>query len=157
VSGAEDFARLARRLQEAGETGLRRELREAVNDSVKPFEREVSAAEYLKPYLPDPYAEVLSADMRVSTRQRASTVAYGIAVVLQGRLHKREVQRLNRGTLRHPVFGRPDRTRKEWAWRTQTGGMRPGFFDVAAEAAKPGIRDDIQAAMQRVSGKITRG
>lgn len=157
MAGAEEFARLARRLKDAGETGLRAELTRAVNDAAKPFARQVSDASYLYPYMPNRYADVLAADESVSTLKRTGLSVYGVAVRLQGRRHRRQVQTLNRGLLRHPVFPRSDEGRDQWTWRTQTGGMKPGFFDDAIREHVPQIRDDIQAAMGRVAGKIAHG
>jgi hypothetical protein len=148
VSDAADFARLAQRLKDAGETGLRRELTQAINDSVKPFADEINAAEYLRPYMPDRYAETLAGDLRVSTVKQASASAYGVSVKVQGRLHRRQVQTLNRGLLRHPLFGERER------WFTQTGGMKPGFFDDATAAAKPEIRQQVIDAINSVADKI---
>lgn len=151
MAGAEDFARLARRLKDAGETGLRRELGKAISDAVKPFEATISAAPYLYPYMPDRYADVLAADLRVTTTRHAGATAYGVAIKVQGRLHNRQVQRLNAGVIRHPVFGDNEN------WKTQTRGMRPGFFTDATKAAAPGIRAKVTAAVHDVGQKITGG
>lgn len=155
MSDAEDFSRLARRLRDAGETGLRRELRQAISDSVKPFADGISAPGYLKPYMPGRYADVLAGDMRVTASQRASAAAYGVSVTVRGRLHRRHVQALNRGLLRHPVFARGPR--QDWAWRDQADGMRPGFFDDATRAAGPEIRQHVIDAMHAVAAKIAKG
>jgi hypothetical protein len=159
VSDAEDFSRLARRLKDAGETGLRRELRNAINDAVSPFADAINGLEYLKPYMPDRYAGVLAGDLAAVTRQQASPRAYGVKVTVRGRRKARQVQTLNRGFLRHPVFPRNDMPRDEWTWRTQGGpakpaGMRPGFFTNAVEAAKPEIRRQVTSAMQAVAKKV---
>lgn len=157
VSGAEEFDRLARRLKEAGETGLRRELNKALNDAAEPFAKDINAAEYLKPYMPDHYAEVLAGDMRVSTVKRSSAAAYGVAVRVQGRLRRRQVERLERGQLRHPVFARSDIDRRDWRWKTQEGGMKPGFFSDATKAAAPEVRQQMIDAIRTVEKKITKG
>lgn len=158
MAGAEEFARLARRLKDMGETGLRAELTRAVNDAAEPFARQVSNASYLYPYMPNRYADVLAGDERVSTLKRTGLSAYGVAVRLQGRLHRRQVQTLNRGIIRHPVFARSDLLpRQDWTWVTQTGGMKPGFFDDAIREHVPQIRDDIQAAIRRVRDKLANG
>lgn len=158
MSGAEDFDRLARRLKEAGEKGLRAELNRALNDSVKPFAKEISAVEYLKPYMPDRYAEVLARDLGATTVKRSSAATYGVAVKVQGRVHRRrQVRLLNRGLLRHPVFADSDIDRRDWEWKTQTGGMVPGFFDDAVKAAAPEIRQQMINAIQAVEQKVAKG
>lgn len=149
AAGAEEFAALARRLKAAGEVELRRELYKAISDAVQPVAREVSAYSYLAPYVPDPYAAVLSKDMRV-TVSRLTGAEPAIRLVAQGRRKKRKLRRLNEGFLTHPLFGSREH------WFTQSGGMRPGFFTDAAKLAAPGIRREILAAMHRVAAKATR-
>src|SRR5947207_154889 len=68
---------LSLRLREMGKEGkgLQRELYRAINDSVKPFEVEISAAEYLKPYMPDRYAAILAGDLSVTAVKRGGQQA----------------------------------------------------------------------------------
>jgi adenylosuccinate synthase len=157
MSGADDFARLAKRLKDAGETGLRRELNRRLNDAVKPFARDINAAEYLYPYMPNHYADMLAGDMKVTTTKRATGYAYGVAVKVAGRMHKRAVETLNRGILRHPVFAGSEIDRRDWKWVTQTASMRPGFFTDAVKEAAPEIRREMEDAIQIVADKITHG
>jgi hypothetical protein len=157
LAGAEEFARLARRLKDAGETGLRRELGNAINDAVKPFGATVSAAPYLRSYMPDHYADVLAGDLSVRATKRASATAYGVAIRVAGRLRNRQVERLNAGILRHPVFERRGTERHDWDWVDQADGMKPGFFTDATKAAAPEIRAEVLGAVRDVAQKIAHG
>jgi hypothetical protein len=149
---------LSLRLREMGKEGkgLRRELFRAINESVKPFSVEISSAEYLKPYMPDRYAVVLADDLKVTAVKRTGQRA-SVSIRVKGRQHKRQVQMLNAGFLRHPVFARRGTPRSTWHWPKipQTGGMRSGFFSDAAHRAAPGIRAEVQKAMDEVGKKIT--
>ena len=152
--GPQQLRDLSVRLKAMGKEGqgLRRELYRAIDEASKPFARKVTAADYLYPYMPDRYADVLASDMKVTAQKRGGERA-SVALKAQGRLHRREVQRINAGLLRHPVFARG--LRADWAWKSQIAGMRPGFFTDAAREAAPGIRDRVAQACHDVGRKIT--
>lgn len=145
---AEDFAALSRRLKDAGETGLRRELYKAINDAARPLAREISRDSHLRPYMPNRYAETLSKDLAVTVSKLTGSDP-GVKIRAKGRAKERHVKRLNDGVLMHPLFG--DRER----WFLQFKRMKPGFFDDPANAAQPDVRDAILAAMHDVAEKIT--
>jgi hypothetical protein len=149
MSGADDYAALARRLKEAGETGLARALRKALKDAADPITSEISDPGHLKSYLPDRYAATLAADIRVTTLQRGSIRSPGVRIQAAGRQKKRKVAKLNDGVITHPLFG----DRKEWFH--QLRGMRAGFFDDPCQKSGPQVRDKILAAMRDTAAKIT--
>jgi hypothetical protein len=145
---------LSLRLRDAGKEGqgLRRELYKAISKAAEPLAREISSGEHLRPYLPDRYAAVLATDLAVTAVKRGGERA-SVSIRAKGRTRKRKVQELNAGLLTHPVYARGPRD--TWTWKTQTGGMRPGFFSVPVREAAPGIRDEVQKAMETVAAKIT--
>jgi hypothetical protein len=149
ADGAEQFAALSRRLKEAGETGLRRELYKALNEAAKPITREIRDPAHLRPYMPDRYAETLAADIRVSTVQSGSTRNPGVRIAATaGRARSRKVSQLNDGVLHHPLFG--DRER----WYPQLRGMKAGFFDDPCKQSGAQVRDKILGAMAATASKI---
>ena len=150
AAGAEEFAALARRLKEAGETGLRRELYKAIDEAAQPLAREIGSVSHLKPYVPDRYAAVLASDLAVTTSKLTGRNP-GVRLIAKGRVRKRKVQLLDSGAIQHPLFG--NRTR----WFTQRDGVKAGFFTGPAERSAPRIRAVILAAMHDVAGKITKG
>ena len=152
MSGAEDFAALAKRLKDMGETGLQRELSDGIDAAVAPFEEIVRDPFELYPYMPNQYVDVLVADEKVSVVKRSSRVLYGVSVRVQGATRDRQVRSLEAGYIRHPVFGRMSKP-----WVTQFKGMKEGFFHHAVEQAIPQIRRDVQAVMTRVAEKVTHG
>ena len=155
VTGAADFAALSARLKEAGATGLRRELYRAISKAGDDLAKEISSVEHLYPYMPDPYARVLAADLSVKVYKRGGKDAQ-VTLRAEGRTHKRKLVQLNdRGILVHPVFG--GAIRKDWTWRAQFSHVRQGFFTDPVERCAPAVRDRILAAMRDTSRKITTG
>ena len=155
VTGTADFAALSARLKEAGATGLRRELYKAISKAGDDLAAEIASPQHLYPYLPDPYARVLAADLSVKVYKRGGANAH-VTIRAEGREHKRKLVQLDeRGVLVHPVFGGP--IRKDWTWREQFSHVRPGFFTDPCENAGPQVRDKILAAMRETARKITTG
>ena len=151
ATGADEFAALARRLKDAGETGLRRELYKAISDAAKPLGPEIRAG--AARYMPDPYAAVLAPDLSVTVSKLTGRDP-GVRLVGAGRTKKRKTRRLNEGYLTHPLFG--DREH----WYTQGphgGGMRPGFFTDPVEKSAPRVKAAIIAAVEDVARKLTAG
>jgi hypothetical protein len=99
--------------------------------------------------MPDRYAAVLAADIKVATLQRGSIRNPGVRIEASGRQKKRKVARLNAGVITHPLFG----DRQEWFH--QLRGMRAGFFDDPCEKSGPQVRDQILKAMHDTAAKIT--
>ena len=154
---AVEFEALARALTEAGETGLKRELYQALNDAAKPLGDEIQGTPNLDDHMPDAYVPSLARDLRVTTRKRADV---GVTLVASAPTFRgsrgRQVIRLNQGIIGHPVFGRRSKVNaRRWAsWEYQTGGMRAGFFDDPVSRAGPQVREQVAAAVRRVRDKI---
>src|SRR5258707_12676053 len=119
TAGASEFAALSRRLKDAGEDGLRKELYKAIRAAGEPITREIKDVLHLRPYMPDRYADILAADISVSMFQRGSIRSPGVTIAARGRLKKRKVVRLNQRVLTPPLLGNRERR------FTQTEGRRP--------------------------------
>jgi len=107
--------------------------------------------------MPDRYAEVLAADLSVRTFKGTASGGARVAIFVKGRNHDRQVTVLERGFIRHPIFGRDSVPRRDWDWWTQAKAMTPGFFSDAVKAAGPQIRGDVLAAMHVLARRIERG
>ena len=155
ADAATEFQALANALREAGETGLKQELYTAINDAAKPLAAEIQNITHLRADMPDRYADVFASSLKVSTYKRATGETPGVTLVATaptvGR-GGRKVRQRDLGTLTHPVF--PTGPRTSWRWRTQTGGMRPGFFSGPVEKSGPLVRDAVAEAVRRVRDKI---
>jgi hypothetical protein len=154
---AQRLRELAVRLKAAGDEGkgLRRELMRQLDAAAQPLTRQIASLAHLKPYLPDPYAGILSRDLSVGA-QKIFASNPRISIRAKAREHRRRVRLLDDGFINHPVYARGPRRRWNWV-NGQTGGMRPGFFSEPCEQATPQIREHVLAALTETDRKITSG
>jgi hypothetical protein len=154
--GREQLRIVAAKLKEAGNEGkgLKRALQKNITKAAEPLAAKIASVEHLKPYMPDPYAAVLAADLGVKVANRFAGGNPAVQVRAQAREHKRKVARLDAGTINHPVYARG--ARRDWTWsNNQTGGMKAGFFSHACRDATPQIRSKVLQALTETAGKIT--
>lgn len=146
---ASELEAIARRLRFIGDGELTRELRRAISDAAGRVPDDIRAG--LKPRLPDPYAEVLDADLAFSIRQRASDRDPGVTLRATTRSgQRRRIRRLDQGILAHPLYGH----RKRW-YNQGEPSVQPGWFSGPAEAARPRVREEIKQALRDVAAKAT--
>lgn len=147
---------LSARLKEAGDEGkgLRRGLMKQINEAAKPLAQQISDPAHLRAYMPDRYADILAAEIRV-TAVKSFARNPGVSISARTRREKRrKVYHLDLGLINHPVFARGPRG--HWTWvNNQTGGMRPGFFSDPCEDAKPKIREQVLKAITETGARIT--
>ena len=105
IEGADKFGRLARALKQVGDKELRTELYRGINRSVKPLTEAVKKE--TSSYFPRRYAFELAKTLRVRATRRAgrnpSIRLRGTAKTPRGK--ERDLASLNRGRLRHPLYG----------------------------------------------------
>lgn len=145
VLGADQFAALSRRLREASDRGLQRELFAALNRASRPAREKVLAD--LPAYLPDPYAEDFGPTLRMRTSGRSGRNA-GIRITAKaaGPRKERYIGPLNEGLLRHPLFG----MRRYW----YAQDVHPGFFSEPITESAPVIRQELIQAMETIASQI---
>jgi hypothetical protein len=141
VTGAEQFAAVAKRLRAAGEEGkgLQKELQAAISKEAKPAGRYVAASAGSN--LPHrgglgyavAGANISVAVQRTSVRMRLKTKGWDLAA-------------MDRGRLRHPVFGNRE------VWVTQK--IRPRLFTVPFQKSAPRVREQIVKAVDDVAKRI---
>lgn len=133
-------------LRETADKELRKELYAGINRAVKPLT--VTLKGSTRQFLPDRYAAELSRSLRVRTNRRAGrnprVRLVGSAKTPSGK--ERNLTALNRGVLRHPLYG--DRR----YWFDQSDGVRPMFWD------KPltDNADEVRQVLVHVLNDITR-
>lgn len=145
ITGGAELARVAARLREAGEVGLRRKLKRAATDSVTPLKRAVVAG--LPGYLPNRYAGVMAGALRFRTTNESEGVR--VAVTAKGRRKQRAVPAINAGVLRHPVYG----NRKRWVAQP----VKHGFVTEPIKHGRSKVERRISHAMEEVAEKIAHG
>lgn len=99
--------------------------------------------------MPDRYAGLLTRDLKVSTSVRFSGSAPGVTVSVSaptGGPQGRDVSRLERGQLSHPLFG------DKHHWYRQS--VTRGFASKPVKAARPAIVREIDDELAKVSRDV---
>jgi hypothetical protein len=152
VEGIEGLASLARDLKAAGEKGLTKELRAGLQRSTRPL-KEAARAGALE-YLPASggLADEVAASKLTS---RASLLGRNpsLKIVAAGRPNaegrKHDLDAMDRGRLRHPLYGR-----RHARWYTQL--VRPGWFSESLQKRAPAVRQEIEKAVGQIVDKLGR-
>ena len=137
INGADQLARLAAALKEAGAKDLQRELGKGLNRAVKPLKENIrrSAEETL------PQRGGLAADIaavKLSTRRPNSKRGTGLRIVGRGRY---SLYHLDQGIVRHGAGNR-------------TQAIPPGWWTKPTDDTAPAVRREVEAAMAEVAKKI---
>jgi hypothetical protein len=158
VTGYNELSRLGFRLREAKNVELTRELRKGLRDGLKPLSAQIRAQ--APDHTPKGYEATFARSLKFSTK--VSTVGTGagvdFSVTATGKSNPRQIREINRGRLKHPVFGRRRRTRhglvsNPWVWQA----VKPGFFDNPVRENFNAMRAAMREAIHQVAEKITRG
>jgi hypothetical protein len=145
IQGADQLAKLAKQLREAGAKDLQRELGKAINRALKPVKADIrQSAQETLPKRGGLAAKV--AKSKVTTRRRTSQKAAGVRVVATNTV---SLYHLDKGQIRHRKGGDIN------AGKVQP--TTPGWFTKPTEAAAPEVRKELVAAMDEVAKKIVRG
>jgi hypothetical protein len=147
---AAELEALAFRLRRAGDTELLREVTKAMRNAVVPVQAEIRAG--LAPHLPNRYAAVLAADVRLGVNVRTGDRDPGVALTGQALGKGRRLRTLDAGRLTHPLWG----DREHW-YTQEEPSVQPGWFTGPAEAAGPRVRAGIEKALQDVADRAARG
>lgn len=143
IRGSEELRRVAAELKDIGDGQLRRDLLRGIRDATKPGIEAVrqSAREKLP--------------KRGGLADRVASQGYAVRTSAAGRSAKVSVVgkgmkglgRIDRGQVRHPVFGGD-------TWVTQN--VPPGFFTEPLERRVPNIRDAIEGVIKDIEHQIDR-
>jgi hypothetical protein len=145
-AGSRELRELARRLKAAGRNDLRKEVLRGIRESNKGTIRKVRAnAEATLPKRGGLAA--LVAKSKIATRTRISGTNIGVKI--RGTEKATNLNRLNYGKLRHPVFGNRS------VWKEQT--VKRGWFSEPIRDDIPHILASIKRVVAEVNAKIERG
>lgn len=145
VRGSDELTTLARRLKDAGSGDLRKELLAGIREAGKKVIPEIREAAQDTLPRSGGLAERVASQAYAT---RTSLALSGAKVSIVGRGMK-ELGDIDRGRLRHPVYGNRD------TWSQQA--VKPGFFSVTIAKRAPLIRKDIENALDDIAHKLTRG
>lgn len=149
IKGADDFARLARDLRAIDDKELRREFYAGINRATKPLKADAKAS--ARRDLPKRGGlNEFVAKTSLTTRSRGGQNP-GVRIVARkskkgGR--KSDVDAIDRGRLRHPVFG----NRRVWVEQR----VRPGWFTEPMEAGAGPVRRELLGVLDDVKRKVAK-
>lgn len=149
VTGGADLYAVQRGLRQIGDTGLGKQMAKALRAASAPLRKEipVEAAKLM----PSGYAPVLSRSLRF--RQQIKETRWTAQVTLrvhgQGRQERRDVPALNRGKLKHPLFG------NRHYWLEQK--VRRGFVDRPVDRLGPEIGRQMDAVVDYIADQLSKG
>jgi hypothetical protein len=143
---------LARRLREATEAAAqRRQYNAALRGAAKPMNAGVR--EDLGMYMPASggYLAVLGGSLKARIIPERNGVT--IRNTAKGKSRGRDLQALEKGVLRHPVFGRRQGRRGQSIW--QANRIRAGFFTEPITKRAPLARAALVKAMRDIARQAT--
>lgn len=146
IVGAEQLADVARRCKEAGDKELRRDLMRGINRSLKPAKAAVKAAALRELPRRGGLNRVI-ATSRIGSRSR--TGGRNPAVFLTGKKAGHDLRSVDRGRLRHPVFGNKS------VWVTQE--IKPGWWSRTLQDQAPRVRREVVDVLEDVARRLARG
>jgi len=144
VRGADEIAHVSRLLREVGDKELRRDLYRGLNRATSPLKRAVK--ERARATLPSRgglAARVASSSIAVRTRGGQHP---GVRLVARG---KANLDRLDRGVVRHPVFG----NREVWVSQQVT----PGWFTEPLQEGVAPVQRELLDVLDDISRRLARG
>jgi hypothetical protein len=136
IVGAEQLAKLSKRLKETGDKEVKRELYKALNRATKKPKAEARARALLILPHRGGLAKRVAAS-RFTTRNR--TTGKGdpsLQLIAKGTAN---IRGIDKGRVRHPVFGHPDR------WTTQP--VKAGWFSVPMKENEKEARREIASSL----------
>ena len=140
VTGATELAKLSGRVRTA-RPELRRALLKGTRMAMRPLVDEVKAA---TDRLPSGLRDFTS-NARYTIRQKTEGQTAGVRLV--GTLPGHDLYSIDRGDVRHPVFGHPDR------WVSQ--GVPPGFFSETVEAQREELQREVLRRLRAFNDQLT--
>ena len=164
VTGSTQLHSIIERLRETGNEGLGKGMAAGFRLATAKLKPEVLAE--VPKAMPSGYAPTLSKSLRFRTEirdfkhvARVTWRVYG-----DGEKERRDVPQLNRGILRHPVYGR-SRPLKNHARFKATSMLNPwvaqkvrrGFVDRPVDRLAPEVRRQMQDVIDKVAERIKRG
>lgn len=143
TKGANDFLALSKRLKEAGETGLRKELNKVMRDAAKPLIPKVrEAARANLPSGGGLNERIARKPYRAQVRTGTKTA--GVRIV-----GTKVDPRINQGRVYHPVFGRKPGV-------VQQVPDAKGYFDDTLRESGPEVRKAVVDALKDFTKQIAR-
>lgn len=155
VSGGAKLELAAKQIKAVGNRGLGQVMRRRLEEAAKPLEIAVRAE--AERVMPSGYRATFTAALRFKKTIKASarTAEVVFRTYADGKGERRDVNRLEAGQLKHPVFGRARRTKaglvkNPWA----TTRIRAGFWTRPVDENLPKVRDALISVLDDVIAEL---
>lgn len=159
VSGDRELAALGHRLRETADKGLMRELRKGLETGLKPLSSTIhdKSPGYVPAGYEATFASALFFKTSVKTTGRQAAVEH--ITYAKGSRRPRQIKLIDKGGLRHPVFGRYRYnrfgSRRQNPWVRQV--IRAGFWSDQVADNRDNLRTEMRDVTRRIADKIVRG
>jgi hypothetical protein len=148
VEGADKFGKLAKALRTTGDKELRKELYRGITRAVRPL---TSAVKKGTPnYFPRRYALELRKSLRIKTRKRPVRDP-GITLTVSAKTQRgkeRNLAALNRGRLRHPLYG----DRRHWFNQE----VSPNWWDEPLLEDADQVREELVNVLDEIGKRLEK-
>ena len=164
IGGRAQLHAVAKAIRETGDKGLGRQMSRALAKTTLPIQTQIDAEAAKVMPVRGGYQAVLSKSLRHKTSQRTGSRSATVRLITyaDGTGERRDVESLEKGELRHPVFGRSRRIRRgaragsvdlnPWAvTKIRSGFHQRGTDNAADEATKQlgVVLDDFAARLAK--------
>ncbi|HEY9418156.1 MAG TPA: hypothetical protein VIQ30_25635 [Pseudonocardia sp.] len=151
VAGGADLTSVRRNLRLTGDQELSRRMSRGFQRAAKPIKPAVQASAVKVLPKRGGYGELMSRSVRVriTTRERRGTASVTIRVVGAGKQENRDIARINKGILRHPI---PAGRKHPWVNQT----VRRGFVDRPVDGLSPDAAREMRAVVEWIASQITK-
>jgi hypothetical protein len=158
IAGIDEVLKLSRQIRATGDKGLGREMGKALGEAIKPVTEAIEAS--AAKTMPSGYAPTLTASLKHRRSQRTASrqASLRLTTIGEGTKEQRDLVRLNKGELRHPVFGRSRATRRgrrknPWA----VTSIKAGFHDRGVEDAGPEAEKRLGRVLDDFAERLAKG
>ncbi|WP_330438820.1 hypothetical protein OHB44_28015 [Micromonospora sp. NBC_00821] len=150
ATGSRELTAVRRNLRMVGDGDLSRQMSRGLQRAAKPLKPAVQKAAVQ--LMPSGYGPLLSKSVRLRTsvRERRGSASVQIKVTGAGKRENRDVVRINRGVLRHPI---PAGRRHPWVDQR----VRRGFVDRPVDGLGPDVAREMRAVVDWIADQITKG
>lgn len=159
ILGAAELKRLAAQIRTTGDKGLGREMAAGLRKTTAPVQKAIRS-EYGGLPQRGGYAGVFSKSLRFRTALRTASrqASFRLTTFADGKGERRDIDRLEKGELRHPVYGRSrdgrrgERLANPWAVTKVRGKFHERGTDSAADLAEK----EMSIVLREFSARLIR-
>lgn len=161
IVGGARLHEIAKSIRATGDKGLGRQMTRALAKAVQPIQREIDVEAARVMPVRGGYQALLAKSLRhrMSQRTGSRNASVRLLTFADGTQERRDVERLNKGELRHPVFGRSrtvrSRGRVPNPWTVTK--IRPGFHERGTKDAGDEAVRELGAVLDDFAERLAKG